>query len=73
MASVLFIIRVPYEESSKSMGTENGSEQTVKGTSVNVTSKNIYDQNFKLENESEADKSDGSYESDKTAHDFKTS
>ena len=32
----------------------------MKGTEDNVTSKNIYDQNFKSENESEADISDGS-------------
>ena len=73
MASVLFIIRVPYEESHKSLQTEKGNEWTEKGTEDNDTSKSTDDQNVrgvKFKNESEVDTSGGTYELDKIAHDF---
>ena len=73
MASVLFIIRVPYEESSKSLQTERGNERTVKATEDNSTSKSTDDQNVggdKFKNESEADTSGGTYELDEITHDF---
>ena len=73
MASVFFIIRVPYEESRKSIQTEKGNERTEKGTEDNDTSKSTDAQNVrgvKFKNDNEADTSGGTCELDKTAHDF---
>ena len=73
MTSVLFIIRVPYEESSKSLQTERGNERTVKATEDNGTSKSTDDQNVrgvKFKNENEADTSGSTYELDEITRDF---
>ena len=75
MTSVLFIIRVPYEESSKSLQTEKENERTDKGTEDNDTSKSTDDQNVrgvKFKNEIEVDTSGGTCELDETARDLES-
>ena len=56
MASVLFIIRVPYKKSSESLETEQGIKQTVQETEDKVTNDKSDDKNVKevKENENEA-------------------
>ena len=71
MASVLFIIRVPYEESSKSLETEEGNKQTVRGTEDKDTTEMTDDQNVKevkCKNENEAN----FFEADQAADDVET-
>ena len=67
MASVLFIIRVPYEESSKSLETEEENKQTIRGTEDKVTKDKSHDKNVKevkFENENEANISGDTNEAD---------
>ena len=75
MASVLFIIRVPYKESSKSLVNKEPSTQIMRGTEDKDTREKTDHQNVKeakFENENEANISGDANEADLTADDVET-
>ena len=75
MASVLFIIRVPYEESSKSLVNKEASTQVTREAEDKDTREKTDHQNVKevkLENENEANISGDTNEADLTADDVET-
>ena len=76
MASFLFIIRIPYEESSKSLKTEKRNiKQTVRGTKDGDTREKTDDKNVKevkFENENEANISGYTSEADQIADNLET-
>ena len=69
MASVLFIIRIPYEES---LEPEGENKHTIRGTEDKVTKDKSHDKNVKevkFENENEANISGDTNEAYQTADD----
>ena len=64
MASVLFIIRVPYEESSKSLETEEGNKQTMRWTEYKDTREKTDHQNIKENEENEENENEANISGD---------